>query len=69
MLIIPFFIVVIVGFITCLTNALKNWSLQRNDWLMPAFNKRLCILKGFLWLGLVVTASGGLLQAIIESQA
>lgn len=68
MFIIPLFIILLLGFVTCFKYAAVNLTVIQHDWQLPAVDKLLLLLKSLGWLVLGLLAAGGLLQAIVESQ-
>lgn len=68
MLIIPLFIVLLLGFITCFKNAGTNITVIQHDWEMPTIEKIALLAKSLGWAALGFLAAGGLLQAVFDSQ-
>lgn len=67
MLIIPLFIVLLLGFVTCFKNAGTNITVIQHDWEMPTIEKIALLAKSLGWAALGFLAAGSLLQAVIES--
>lgn len=67
MLIVSLAIVLLVGFVTSLSNAVINLDAATKDWTAPVIDKYWLLLKSMFWAVLTLLAAGGLLQAIVES--
>ena len=67
MLIIPLFIVLLMGFATCFKKVGVNLTVIMHDWGMPTIDKLWLLINSLAWLVIGMLAVGGLLQAIVES--